>query len=193
MPDKNAMNFHEKEQELIQKMRRRRRAADEDLEEMSYATGIVDQEVLETLQELGYSAETVRLMPIIPLVQVAWAEGGVTGKERESILEIADARGITPETEAYEQLIAWLEQEPPQEFYDKTLRALRYVLESLPDDLRAEGRQSLIEYCTQIAEVSGGILGFGNKISDEERLLIARIASEISQNRREAVKKVIGN
>ncbi|HKX29760.1 MAG TPA: hypothetical protein VJ302_18870 [Blastocatellia bacterium] len=190
MPEQNSIEFHPKEQELIRKMRRRR-STDQDLEEMAYATGIVDQEVLETLQELGYSPETVRLMPIIPLVQVAWAEGGVTPKERELIMEIADSRGITPEMPAYDQLLTWLEQEPPPEFYTQTLRALRYVLESLPADLRIESRQSLIEYCTQIAEVSGGILGFG-KISDDERMLIARIATEISQHRGAAVKKVIG-
>jgi hypothetical protein len=189
MPEQGPTEFLEKEQELIEKMRRRRES--NDLEEMAYATGIVDQDVLETLQELGYSPETVRLMPIIPLVQVAWAEGGVTSKERTLILEIADSRGITPEMSAYQQLITWLEHEPPPEFYDQTLRALRYVLESLPSDLRAESRNSLIEYCTMIAEVSGGILGFGNKISEDERLLIARIATEISQHRRAAVKKVI--
>lgn len=183
--------FQKKERELIEKMRYRV-TLEEDRRLMSEATGVVDEEVLEALQELGYSADTVQLMPLVPLVQVAWAEGGVTEKERHLILEIAEARGITEETAAYNQLIELLDVEPPQDFYDNTLRGLRYLLEAVPDDLRAEGRQSLVEYCTQIAEVSGGILGFG-KISDEERLLIARIATEIGQSRTAAVKKVIGS
>ncbi len=181
--------FHKKERELLEKMRSRR-ALEEDREQMAEAIGVADEEVLELLQDLGYSAETVKLMPIVPLIQVAWAENGVSKKEREMILEIAAARDIMPGTPAYDELIGLLEQEPPQEFYERALRGLRYLLEAIPEDLRAESRQSLVEYSTQIAEVSGGILGF-KKISDEERQLIAEIATEIGQTRPAAVKKVI--
>jgi hypothetical protein len=199
MPDKNSLSerergleteyFRKKEQELIEKMRRRTALA-EDREQMAEATGVADFEALEALQELGYTAMTVRLMPLVPLVQVAWAEGGVTAKERKLLLETAEARGITPGTPAYDQLLGWLEHEPPEEFYENTLRGLRILLHAIPDDLREAGRESLVEYCTQIAEVSGGILGFG-KVSDEERELIARIATEIGESRGAAVKTVI--
>jgi hypothetical protein len=199
MSDKNSLSerqrgleteyFHKKEQELIERMRRRTALA-EDREQMAEATGVADYEALEALQELGYTAMTIRLMPIVPLVQVAWAEGGVTAKERKLLLEIAEAREITPGTPAYDQLLGWLEHEPPEEFYENTLRGLRILLHAIPDDLREAGRESLVEYCTQIAEVSGGILGFG-KISDEERELIARIATEIGESREAAVRSLI--
>lgn len=181
--------FHKKEQELIAKMREKV-AREEERHQMAETIGVADQEVLEALQELGYTTATVRLLYLVPLVQIAWAEGGVSEEERTQILEFAAARGITPDTAAYDQLLEWLKQEPPQEFYDNTLRAVRYVIEALPEQQRTESRQSLVEYCTQIAEISGGILGFG-KISDEERLLIARIATEIGQTRSDAVKRVI--
>jgi hypothetical protein len=199
MADKNSLSerergleteyFRKKEQELIEKMRRRTALA-EDRKQMAEATGVADTEVLEALQELGYTAMTIRLMPIVPLVQVAWAEGGVTAKERNLLLEIAEGRGIAPDTPAYQQLLDWLEREPPQEFYDNTLRGLRILIHAIPDDLRKASRESLVEYCAQIAEVSGGILGFG-KVSEEERSLIARIATEIGQSREAAVKTVI--
>ncbi len=199
MSDKNTLSdrqrgleteyFRKKEQELIEKMRRRT-ALDEDRRQMAEATGVADQEVLEALQELGYTASTIKLMPIVPLVQVAWAEGGVSADERRLIFEIAQARGITPDTPEYEQLAGWLAKQPSEEFYEKALQGLQLLIQSIPDDLRAASRQSLVEYCAQIAEVSGGILGFG-KVSDEERRLIARIATEIGQTRKEAVKKVI--
>jgi len=199
MPDKNTLSerqrgleteyFRKKEQELIERMRRRTALA-EDREQMAEATGVADYEALEALQELGYTAMTIRLMPIVPLVQVAWAEGGVTAKERKLLLEIAEARGITSGTPAYDQLLGWLEQEPPEEFYENTLRGLRILLHAIPDDLREASRESLVEYCTQIAEVSGGILGFG-KVAPDERELIARIATEIGENREAAVKTLI--
>ncbi|HMY74138.1 MAG TPA: hypothetical protein PLQ88_20135, partial [Blastocatellia bacterium] len=146
----------------------------------------------EALQDLGYHADTVKLLSVIPLVQVAWAEGGVSDAERELIYEVAAARGITEGTTAYDKLNEWLASEPPQAFFENSLRAVNYLFESLPEDQRALSRQSLVEYCTQIAEVSGGILGF-RKISDEERMAIARIASEIGQSRPNAVKQVIAS
>ncbi len=181
--------FHKKEQELIEKMRAKV-AHEEELNQMKEATGVADQEALEALQDLGYTSDTVRLLSIVPLLQVAWAEGGVTDDERKMILEIAQTRGVNEGDPAYEQLIQWMEKEPPQEFFDNTLRAVHYMIEALPEDQRQSSRQSLVEYCTQIADVSGGLLGF-RKISGDERLLIARIAMQIGQNRPAAVKQAL--
>ncbi|HMV48592.1 MAG TPA: hypothetical protein PLD20_30155 [Blastocatellia bacterium] len=183
--------FLKREQELIAKMRERV-AREEERRQMAEAIGVADEEVLEALQDLGYHADTVKLLSVIPLVQVAWAEGGVSDAERELIYEVAAARGITEGTTAYDKLNEWLASEPPQAFFENSLRAVNYLFESLPEDQRALSRQSLVEYCTQIAEVSGGILGF-RKISDEERMAIARIASEIGQSRPNAVKQVIAS
>lgn len=181
--------FLKKEQELIAKMRERV-AREEERLHMAEALGVADEEVLEALQELGYTADTVKLLSIMPLVQVAWAEGGVSDAERKLIFEVAQSRSVIEGTTAHKQLAEWLTVEPPQQLFDNTLRAIGYIFEALPEEQRASSRQNLVEYCTKIAEVSGGILGFG-KISDEERMAIARIASEIGQNRQTSVKQLI--
>lgn len=181
--------FLKKEQELIAKMRERV-AREEERLHMAEALGVADEEVLEALQELGYTADTVKLLSIMPLVQVAWAEGGVSDAERKLIFEVAQSRSVIEGTTAHKQLAEWLTVEPPQQLFDNALRAIGYIFEALPEEQRASSRQNLVEYCTKIAEVSGGILGFG-KISDEERMAIARIASEIGQNRQTSVKQLI--
>ncbi len=183
--------FLKREQELIAKMRERV-AREEERRQMAEAIGVADEDVLEALQDLGYHADTVNLLSVIPLVQVAWAEGGVSDAERKLIYEVAATRGITEGTTAYDKLNELLASEPPQAFFDNSLRAVHYLFESLPEDQRLGSRQNLVEYCTKIAEVSGGILGF-RKISDEERMAIARIASEIGQSRPNAVKQVIAS
>ncbi|HMX27796.1 MAG TPA: hypothetical protein PKC13_19550, partial [Blastocatellia bacterium] len=76
--------FLKREQELIAKMRERV-AREEERRQMAEAIGVADEEVLEALQDLGYHADTVKLLSVIPLVQVAWAEGGVSDAERELI------------------------------------------------------------------------------------------------------------
>jgi hypothetical protein len=182
--------FGKKNQELIDKLRQKR-AREADRQKMSEMMGVNDQEVLEALQDLGYTSETIQLLHIVPLVEVAWTEGGVADREREMIYKIAQARGVQPDSVAHELLSHWLENKPSERFFENSLRAIRVVLDLLPEDQRQASRKDLITYCNQIASaVSSGIFGPG-KIQDEERELIAHIAAEIGQGREEAVRRVI--
>jgi hypothetical protein len=182
--------FGRKNQELIQKLRERRERED-DRRKMAEMLGVDDQEVLEALQDLGYSSETINLLHIVPLVEVAWVEGGVADRERELIFKIAEARGIRPDGVAHEMLSHWLENKPSERFFDNSLRAIRVLFDLLPEERRQAGRRDLIAYCSQIASVvASGIFGRGG-INDEERALIAHIAAEIGQGREETVRRVI--
>ena len=182
--------FGRKNQELIEKMRQKR-AREADRQEMAEMMGVNDQDVLEALQDLGYTSETIQLLHIVPLVEVAWTEGGVADREREMIYKIAQARGIRPDSAAHELLSHWFENKPSGRFFENSLRAIRVLLDLLPDEQRETGRRDLIAYCSQIASaVGGGIFGRG-EITDEERALIAHIATEIGQGRDEAVRRVI--
>ena len=69
--------FHKKEQELIEKMQRRS-AIEAKRQELFQAVRVTDPKVLEDLQELGYTRETVGLLHLLPLVRIAWAEGKIT-------------------------------------------------------------------------------------------------------------------
>jgi hypothetical protein len=182
--------FGRKNQELIQKMRERR-AREADRRKMAEMMGVSDEEVLEALQDLGYTSETIPLLHIVPLVEVAWTEGGVADREREMIFKIAEARGVTPGGVAHEMLEHWLENRPSERFFENSLRAIRVVLDLLPEEQRRVGRRDLIAYCNQIATaVSSGIFGPG-RVLEEERALISHIAAEIGQGREEAVRRVI--
>jgi hypothetical protein len=183
--------FRKKNQELVEKLRERQ-AREADRQKMSELTGVSDPDALVALQDLGFTADTVQLLHLVPLVEVAWAEGGVADRERELIFKVARSRGVEPGSLADEKLSHWLEEKPSERFFENTLRAIRVVLELLPEDQRVASRRDLITYCSQIAEVvEGGILGRG-RITDEERMLIAHIATEIGQGREEAVRQVIG-
>jgi hypothetical protein len=182
--------FGRKNQELIQKLRERR-ARETDRQKMAEMMGVDDQEVLEALQDLGYTSETIPLLHIVPLVEVAWTEGGVADREREKIFKIAEARGVQPGGVAYEMLSHWMENRPSERFFENSLRAIRVVLDLLPEEQRRASRRDLIAYCNQIASaVSSGIFGPG-RILEEERALISHIAAEIGQGREEAVRRVI--
>ncbi|HZS08807.1 MAG TPA: TerB family tellurite resistance protein [Blastocatellia bacterium] len=183
--------FHKKEQELIGKMRQRQAEADE-RRQMAVATGVADEEVLNDLQGLGYTRETVSLLHLAPLVQVAWVDGQVQTNEREQLIQIARLRGITEGSSADRQLAEWLDERPSEEFFQRTLHIVHAMLDALSPAYSEASRRDLVAFAIAIAAASGGILGLGDKISDEERAAITRIARELESNRGEAAKGVLG-
>ena len=85
--------FQKKDRELIEKARQRAKIQ-EQLRQLGEQVGITDPEVSRELADLGFTPETVKLLPLMPVLEVAWAEGGVTDAERKMVVDLARAREI---------------------------------------------------------------------------------------------------
>jgi hypothetical protein len=169
--------FRRKDRELVEKMRK---AAAENLgrQQLEAQTGIHDPALLQELEALGFTPETVSLLPLVPIVQVAWAEGGVSEAERELILQFARERRIEPQSAAGRQLTAWLESRPSDEVFARATRLIRAMIDNPALDRTDLGIEDLIHHCEEIAAASGGVLGF-HKISAEERTLLGQIEAAL--------------
>lgn len=183
--------FRKKEQELIEKMRRRAELEAE-RQHMAETIGVADEEILRDLQELGYTRETVTLLHLVPLVHVAWIDGHVARREREHIWEVARLRGVQDGSSAHRQLADWLAHRPAEEFFQKTRRVIRDLLQSLSPEEREASKRDLVSYCTHIAAASGGILGVGRKISEAEQALLEQVAAELEHEHQAAAHQVLG-
>jgi len=181
--------FFKKERELIEKIRHRS-AVEARLHGLYEAVGVADPKIIEDLQELGYTRETVGVIHLLPIVRVAWAEGKITKPERDLILEAAVPRGVVPGTPAYEILTGWLTRRPTEEFFDKSMRIIEAILTVLPEEEMAKGKRDLLSYCTRVAEASGGILGLGNKIDRKERALLEQIAESMKTSHKSTAQEV---
>ena len=73
--------FYKKDRELIES-------------EMAAQIRINDPGLIDDLKELGFTPETVKVLPLMPIVQLAWAEGGVSAAERTLLVSLARNRGI---------------------------------------------------------------------------------------------------
>jgi hypothetical protein len=182
--------FRKKEQELIEQIRHRN-AKQKERQELAEAVGVVDEEILATLEELGYTRETVKLLHLVPLAQVAWASGSVTPREREMVLRLSEWRGVEKDSAAWDQLNNWLDERPSAEFFLKTLRIIRHLLDVQPEKERVAGRTDLISFCIRIANASGGFLGVGSKVSAEEQMALDKIVEELTNKNPEAVRQVV--
>jgi hypothetical protein len=170
--------FRKKDRELIEKMRLAA-AAEATRQELSAKSGVQDPELLQELQALGFTPETVALLPLVPLVQVAWAEGDVSDAERKLIVQLARSRGIDAGGAADRQLTAWLSSRPDPQVFASASRLIRAMLDS-PSAASPVTADDLVKYCEQIASASGGIFGI-NRVSSEERALLDTIARDLSR------------
>lgn len=182
--------FRRKNQELIDRIHQQQELETE-RQHLAEMVGVDDPELLGALQELGFHEDTVQLLHIVPLVQVAWAEGGIAEYERNRILQFAYLRGILPGSVAHQQLTHWLTEKPTEAFFENSLRAIGIILETLPPEQREASRQDLINYCVHIASSVGRRLLALPELPKEERTIIAHIAEEIGYGREETIKRVI--
>ncbi|HEY0872017.1 MAG TPA: hypothetical protein VGD94_00990 [Vicinamibacterales bacterium] len=171
--------FRRKDRELIERMRQQAEAADA-RKQLEAATGIQDPESLKDLEALGFTPRTLALLPLVPVIQVAWAEGGVSTAEREMIVNLARARDIAPGSAADQQLQAWLDTRPSEETFRKAGRLIAAILDQPGGTEMQVSADDLLKYCEQIAAASGGIFGFG-KVSAEERAALEQIASQLKK------------
>jgi hypothetical protein len=172
--------FRKKDRELVEKIQR---AADADRAraDVGRAAGLSDPALAQELLDLGVTAETVTLLPIVPILQMAWAEGGVSESERELIVRFARGRGITEGSPADQQLTSWLVRRPGEAVFARAGRLIRAVLDSGSDSgLNAD---DLVAYAEKIASASGGVFGIG-KISSAERTLLSGLAADLKGRQR---------
>jgi hypothetical protein len=168
--------FRKRDRELIEKMRKAS-VAEDARREMSSRTGLQDPAMLQELEALGFTPDTVALLPLVPLVQMAWAEGGVSDAERKLIVKLARARGIEEGNAADRQLAGWLSARPDPQVFARASRLIRAMLDAPAGD-HTISADDLVKYCESIAAASGGILGI-NRISAEERALLNTIANDL--------------
>lgn len=171
--------FRRRDRELIIKLRQAdaKARATRSLERQ---TSLHDPAMLEELRLLGFTPETIALLPLVPMLQVAWARAGISPAERAMIVDLARARGIVPGSAADQQLTEWLEHRPSEDTFHKATRLIRAIID-VPDGGALHLKASeLIALCDRIAHASGGIFGIG-RVSHEERHALAEIAAAIKK------------
>jgi hypothetical protein len=168
--------FRRRDRELLERMRAAS-AAEETRRQIGSLTGLQDADVQE-LQSLGFTPDTIVLLPLVPLLQVAWAEGGVSAEERALIVPLARARGITEGSAADAQLSRWLSEPPPASVFAGASRLIGAMLDAPGSVTSGVTAEDLVAQCERVAAASGGFLGI-KKISAEERALLTTISRDL--------------
>jgi acyl-CoA oxidase len=124
------------------------------------------------------------LLPILPLLYVAWSDGSMDLAELRSICSrVVDMWKMSPEDR--ERLGGWLDpdQPPTETELDEILAMVR----ERSMGLSAEDRRSLTELGLALARVSGG------ELSSEERTALEELEQALGGNGTPAARRLLGD
>lgn len=139
---------------------------------LAAASGITTPAVLDKLIELGIRAETVAALSLVPLVEVAWADGALDAEERRAIL---DRAGVAPGSTERGLLDTWLERPPDPGLLTAWTHLVRAMCDQLGRDEAARLRTDLLERARAVAAASRSLFGLGSKVSRAETAMLAQL------------------
>lgn len=140
-------------------------------DELRKASGMTDEAVLDRLVGLGLRANTIAALSLVPLIQVAWADGSVQDNERTAILQGAHGKGLEDGSAGYELLQSWLKHKPGDDLFTAWEAYIKALTAQLNDEQNRLLKNQIVGFAKLVAASAGGILGFGKVSATEERVL----------------------
>ncbi len=164
--------FAKMDQQLLHKLR-----CSAECEEFRNQLGLSDQ-VAQSLMAAGVTLAAAAALRIVPLAAVAWADRVLESSEREVILAAAAKHGIPRNEVAGQLLDKWLTSPPPQNLLENWIEYTKALIKQMDSKSADDLRSSILSEIRQVAEASGGILGWG-AISSTEGHVIKVIESAL--------------
>ena len=171
--------FQKKDAELVRRLKAVFNKAI-DRETIRATTGVTDEQVLDRLIDLNLSGEMMAAFELLPIVEVAWADGGGDKKKCRAVLEAAEQYGVVPGSKAYEMLERRLNEGPSQDSRKVWFMYAAELKKTLSPEQLAEFRKDLLDLCNRVAEASGGILGLVLKTSANEHRVIDAVEKALA-------------
>jgi hypothetical protein len=137
------------------------------------------------LAELKIPRDNHRLVMLLPMVYVAWADGRIQPRERSLIMKIAEDHGLLVNG-GRSTLEHWLSLPPTQSQLKTDLALLNELCSSDAhgsDEFDADCAQMLIAYCQDVADAAGSMLGFTSARSATENSALKTIAAALDVHR----------
>lgn len=156
------------------------RAAESGRDELSAASGLQSEAVLDTLIRQNIGAEGAAALSLIPLVAVAWADGEVSPKEREALLGAAKQAGLAEAEPGYKLFATWLDDHPPASLLPRWKDYASALAADMTPEAAASFRTEVMDRARKVASAAGGFLGMG-AISEAEEAVLDQIEQTLSR------------
>lgn len=164
--------FLKEDQRLIEQLRTMRKMK-ESKESLAKTSGIANDAVLQKLVELDIRPETVATLALVPLVEIAWADGKIDEKEKAAVLKAAT--GLFGKDSIDHQILqSWMTHRPPAHLLEAWTHYVQGLCEKLSESEKNSLKGDLLGHARSVAEASGGILGLST-ISNAEKAMLKQL------------------
>lgn len=164
-------SFFAKENERILQELRAASVREEKRKEFREYLNIDNDEIIDALVELEVEPETLIAFSLVPLVEVAWADGEIQSKERDSIIKAAVERGVEEGSPTCDLLRNWLKVKPDPALLEVWKGYIEALKSSLGERSRAHLKSATMGRARAIAEAAGGFLGVASISAAEKKML----------------------
>jgi hypothetical protein len=168
--------FLEKDKMLIESLHKIEKMKETKIA-LAKVSGITNDGVLQKLVDLNVRPEIVASLAIIPLIEVAWADGSVDEKEKKAILNAAGESFISKESPDFNLLQSWMKRKPGPGLLKAWMIYIKGLCEQLNEYQKKAIKKDLIGHAREVAEATGGLLGLGYRISKKEQEMLDKLAS----------------
>lgn len=151
-------------------------------------TAELDVQLLRTLKEFGLNEHNYKAICLLPLVEVAWADGKIQDAERAFIRDIAEGHELLGRG-GQEVVDQWLASKPDADFYVRgreLLVKLAFRKRGLGAEIPKRAVDSVVDFCSLVAESAGGLFDLYWTVSASEKKAIRLIAEHLNALAREA-------
>jgi len=160
--------FEKHEHELIEKLKKE--AENKKVETELIKKLNVSSALAAKIVHAGFNLETLAVLTLVPLIEVAWADGILDFNEKKIILTQAKIDHISQEL-----LLPWVESGPSQELCQLWEAYVQTLKEHMEQADWVQFKEGILEHSKRVAEASGGILGLIGSVSKAEKDVLNRI------------------
>jgi hypothetical protein len=164
-------SFFARENERILQELRAATVREEKKKEFREYLNIKNEELLDALVNLAVEPETLVAFTLVPLVEVAWADGEIQSNERDAIIKAAIERGVAEDSPTAQLLRNWLVTRPDPQLLETWKDYIEDLKGSLSGETWAEMKKTVMGRARGIAEAAGGFLGIASISSAEKKML----------------------
>lgn len=164
-------SFFARENDRILRELREASVREEKKKEFREYLDIDDDEIVNALVDLEVEPETLVAFSLVPLVEVAWADGEIQQEEREAIIKAAVERGVDESSPTCNLLRNWLQTKPSPELLEVWKSYVEALKPSLGDRAKAHLRDGTLDRAREIADAAGGFLGVATISAAEKKMI----------------------
>jgi hypothetical protein len=171
--------FHKRDLELLAQLGEREAKAQR-RNQLAQATGIQDQTLLDCLDDLKIRPETLEALLLVPLVEIAWADGKMHTRQRQAVLAAAKQAELHLNYDAYRLLESWLDAKPDRRLVVAWKQYVCFLSRRMSPQEMQTLRDDTMDRALFVAEATGGILGF-HRVGREERAKLDELSSMLNE------------